>query len=218
MTPTNQRWMMWGAVAAACVVALWFWPLFHIVRLDQVEQDAAAAEAESFEPAVFVERFWDEELIPAAARAVDAQKLLAAIQSDRAVARKSYGRSVGLSSVYYYFIAGSGRVVEVDKNSVGLAVESGANEVQVTLETGPLFGNAIRDGTGLLDVNDFNNSQAFNAISSEINRRVEAEVLPRLREIAKIGAPIRFVGCAQITDEDADLMPLRVVPLVVEAP
>ena len=31
------------------------------------------------------------------------------------------------------------------------------------IETGHIFGNAVRDGTGLLDVNDYPNSQEFNA-------------------------------------------------------
>lgn len=52
------------------------------------------------------------------------------------------------------------------------------------LETGPVFGNVLRDGTGLLDVNDFPNSQDFNALSSEINRRVEEQVLLRSRLVA----------------------------------
>ena len=110
---------------------------------------------------------------------------------------------------------GSESCVSVEKNSIGLAVRDGYEEVEVRLETGPVFGNVLRDGTGLLDVNDFPNSQDFNALSSEINRRVEEQVLPTLRLVA-IGDSVHFVGCAEIMDEAADLKPLRVVPFIAE--
>jgi hypothetical protein len=41
-------------------------------------------------------------------------------------------------------------------------------------------------------------------------------VLPQLREKAKVGAIVRFVGCAEVNDESTDLQPLRVIPIQVE--
>jgi predicted lipoprotein len=215
VTRGRRRWFIGSAVAAGTAVLLYFLPLFHVVPLDVARQRAAEA---AFDPAAFVERFWTERLIPEAARAVDAAALLPAVQKDRQAARRTYGRSVGLGGVYYYFVAGVGRVVSVERNTVGLALHEGQEQVQVTLEAGPIFGNAVRDGTGLLDVNDFPNSQDFNALSAEINRRIEQDVLPCLRNMAAVGARIRFVGCTEIMDEDTDLNPLRIVPFLVEAP
>ena len=217
MNSSKQRWVIRGTIAAACVGALWFWPLFHIVPLEQAKQESLAADAEYFDPAVLVEKFCFEQLILSETRAVDAQKLIAAIQEDHAKARKTHGRSVGLSSAYYYFISGTGRVARVERNAVALVIRQDADDAEVLLETGPVFGNAVRDGTGLLDVNDYANSQDFNRISSEINRRIEAQVLPTLREDAEVGVTVRFVGCVQVTDETTDLSPLRVVPFIVEA-
>lgn len=214
---SKQRWVIRGSAATACVVVLWFWPLFHIVPLEQAKQESEAAEAESFEPTAFVDRFWVEQLIPAEVHAVDALELIATIREDHEAARKTHGRSVGLSSTYYYFVSGTGRVARVERNSVTLAIEQDADVAEVLLETGPIFGNAVRDGTGLLDVNDYANSQDFNAISSEINRRIEADVLPTLREAAKVGSTVRFAGCVQVSDETTDLSPLRVVPFIAEA-
>jgi len=207
--------MIGATVAAGTAVLLYFLPLFHVVPLDRAKQSVAGA---AFDPAAFVDRFWTERLIPGAARAVDATELVAAVQEDRQSARRTHGRSVGMGRVYYYFVAGTGRVVSVEKNHVGLSLHDGQTQVQVSLETGNIFGNAVRDGTGLLNVNDFPNSQDFNALSSEINGRVEQQVLPALRKMAAVGATVRFVGCAEIMDEDTDLHPLRIVPFIVEAP
>jgi predicted lipoprotein len=193
-------------------VLVYFFPLFHVVPLRQAGQ--RAARAQPFDPVAFVDRFWAGRLIPGATRAVDAAELVAVVHRDRQSARREYGRSVGLGGVYYYFVKGIGRVVSVEKDSVGLSLGDGQSQVQVSLQAGNIFGNAVRDGTGLLNVNDFPNSQDFNALSSEINRRIEQQVLPGLRKRAVVGATVRFVGCAEIMDEDMDLHPLRIVPFI----
>ncbi|MGA2797137.1 MAG: DUF2291 domain-containing protein [Thermoguttaceae bacterium] len=214
---------MWGrrqliiaaVVTGGLAMLLYFLPLFQIVPLDRIGQRAAGT---AFDPASFVDRFWTERLIPGANGAVDAAKLISAVQQDRRAARRAYGRSVGLGDVYYYFVAGTGRVVSVEKDSVVLSLRDGQPQVQVSLQTGNIVGNAVRDGTGLLNVNDFPNSQDFNALSSEINRRIEQQVLPALRKMAAAGVTVRFVGCTEIMDEETDLPQLRIVPFFVEAP
>ena len=205
-----------GAAAAVGTAALLYcFPLFHVVSLDQAEQSSAAAE---FDPVAFVEKFWTDQLIPGAAQATDAAELLAIVKENPEAARQAHGRSVGLGHVYYYFVAGSGRIVSVEKNRVGLSLRDGHEKAQVSLEAGNIFGNAVRDGTGLLDVNDFANSRDFNALSAEINGRIERHVLPTLRDNAAVGKTVRFVGCAEIMDEQTDLDPLPIVPFIVEMP
>ena len=215
MTRARRRAITGAALIAGMALLVYFFPLFHVVPLRQAGPRAAGA---AFDAVAFVDRFWTERLTPAAARAVDAAELVAAVEKDRKSARLTHGRSVGLGDTYYYFVAGTGRVVSVGKDSVVLSLRDGPPPVRVSLETGNVFGNAVRDGTGLLSVNDFPNSQDFNAVSSEINRRIEQQVLPELRKRATAGATLRFVGCAEVADEDTDLHPLRVVPFIVAAP
>ncbi|QDT03690.1 hypothetical protein K227x_20740 [Rubripirellula lacrimiformis] len=217
MTGSRRRWA-WGVGIAAGTAGLLSWmPLFHVVpfpRGDAPQQSSAAA---TFDPVAFVDEFWTTRLIPGSDGAVDALELVSIIQQDHHSARKTHGHSVGLGSTYYYFIAGTGNVVSVDKNSIGLSLQEDQTQIPLVLETGNIFGNAVRDGTGLLDVNGFANSQDFNSVSSQINGRIETNVLPGLRKIAKPGVKLRFVGCVEITDEDTDLKPLRVVPFIIEA-
>lgn len=50
-------------------------------------------------------------------------------------------------------------------------------------------------------------------ISAALNHIVETRGLPKLREPAKIGAKIYFVGGAEVADEASDLKPLKVIPI-----
>jgi predicted lipoprotein len=191
---------------------IWF-PLFHIVPLKTAAAEKVAA---TFNAAQFAETFWTNQLLASFDKSVKAETLLSAIQSDPAAAKKKFSRSVGLSEGYFYFVSGSGRVLAVSDDEVSLAVTDGGTNAEVSLQTGLIFGNAIRDGTGLLNASDYPNSQDFNDISAALNHIVETRVLPKLREQAKVGAKISFAGCAEVDDEATDLKPLKVIPIQAE--
>ncbi|TAK93997.1 MAG: DUF2291 family protein [Verrucomicrobia bacterium] len=205
-----KRLFPWLILIVATAGICWRFPLFHVVSLKRATEEKAAA---TFNPATFAEKFWSEKLLKSLDQAAKADELLSAIQANPAEAKKKFSRSVGVSESYTYFVSGKGRVVTVSEDEIALAVTAGATNAEVALQTGLLFGNAVRDGTGLLNVNDYPNSQDFNAISEALNQLVETRVQPKLREVAKAGATIRFVGCAEVNDESTDLKPLKVVPI-----
>lgn len=188
-------------------------PLFHLVSLKQEQGRQAAAE---FNATNFAASFWNEKLLKSLDRAADAGQVLAALATDPQKARTQFGRTLGVSSSTLFFLRGTGHVVSVTKNGVSLALKDGDGPADILLPTGLLFGNAVRDGTGLLDASAFPNSQNFNDLSSELNRIVETTLLPQLREQAKVGAKISFAGCAELGDEDTDVKPVKVIPVSVK--
>jgi len=211
--PKSRRLVWVGLLVGACVL-LYFLPPFHVVPLEAARSEA---EAGVFDAAAFVETFWEDRLLKSADSAVDAGELLAAFEADPTDAVQRFGHRLGLSGSSSYFVSGSGHIFEIEDGNVTIALQDEGGAA-VVIETGPLFGNAVRDGSGLLDVSDFPNSQDFNALSSEINRRVEERVFPLLRETAAIGVAVRFIGGVEIADVEKDVPPLRLVPVVVEFP
>lgn len=207
-----KRFAAWLATVAVLAALLWRFPPVHFVPLKKAEAQAAG----SFDPDRLAETFWTNRLLPSVDKATDAAVLCASIRMDAAAAKKKFSRSVGMGTDYFYFLRGTGRVVAVDADAVSLAVSPAATNAEIALQAGMVFGDAVRDGTGLLNVNDFPNSQDFNGISSALNHRVETQVLPKLREQAKLGATLSFAGCAEVSDEDSDLRPLKVVPVLVD--
>ena len=210
-----MRWTGWLLAIAVVAGLCWRFPLFHVVPLDRAAKEKQAA---VFDPAEFATRFWNEKLLKFLDSAVPADELVTMIQADATAAKQRFSRSVGVSESYTYFLRGQGRVVTVSDDEILLALTPGATNAEVSLQAGLLFGNAVRDGTGLLSVNDYPNSQDFNAISESLNRIIEERVQPKLRELGKVGALLRFAGCAEVNDESADLKPLKVVPVLAETP
>jgi predicted lipoprotein len=189
----------------------WRYPPIRIVKLADAQ---AARQEQTFDAAAFAGKFWDEQLTRELENAADAKEVAAAIDQDPKTVREKYGRSVGVSRSYFLFLRGEGVVVSADKRRVGLALKKG-QDPDVALLVGPVFGNAVRDATGLLNASDFPNSQHFNEISQELNKLVEARVLPALMKDATAGERVQFVGCAEVRSEPGDLRPLKVVPLSI---
>ncbi|HEX5789493.1 MAG TPA: DUF2291 family protein [Woeseiaceae bacterium] len=212
-----SRWTPWVAGAAVLAVLVWVMPLVRIVPLEATREQSAVA---VFDPAARAAEFWTGPLQAAAADAVDAAELLGALADDPAAAAARYGHRLGLATMSSYLVAGEGTIVSVDARSVAISLDDDqdpGNDAEVVIELGPVFGNAIRDGSGLLDVSDFPNAQDFNALSAEINRRVEEEVLPALAAGAEAGRAVRFAGGVEVADA-SELPVLRVVPFRVEFP
>lgn len=197
-------------------VGLFWWvcPPVHVVPLETGRQRRAG---DRFDAEAFVEEFWERRLLPAEAQAIRAEVLLGLLQTRPEEALERYGRRLGLSRSTCFLVSGQGTVVTVDEAAVSLALEPGG-PVAVVIGLGPVFGNTLRDGSGLLDVNEFPNSQDFNAISAALNRRVEERVLPLLKAGAVPGRTVAFAGCAEIHDPRRELFPLRVVPFQIRFP
>ena len=197
------------ALALLCVV----FPPFHVRSLKAVREAQASKQ---FNAAEFAAQFWTEQLLPAASQASDAGEVLEKINTDLKSVREQFGRTVGVGSSYYLFLRGDGRVVSADENSVGLSLKPEGDETQIVIELGFVFGNAVRDATGLVKASSYPNAQEFNDISAALNSLVETNVLPRLQQVAKVGSRVQFVGCAEVSDEDMDLKPLKLVPIEVK--
>lgn len=204
--------LRWGIFISILIVLCWLFPLFHVVLLKTAAEKVAA----TFDATQFAEVFWTNQLLASLDKAVPTEKLLPAIQSDAAAAKKKFSRNVGLGENYFYFLRGEGKIISISDDEISLAVTENSTNAEIILGTGLVFGDAIRDGTGLLNASDYANSQDFNDISAALNHIVETRVLPKLREQAKVGAKISFVGCTEVDDESTDLKPLKVIPIQTE--
>lgn len=213
-----------AVIAVAGTLTLWFFPLFHVVPLPPPaapsatpgraasENSPAAAGATSadaapavaaFDPVSAAAKIWKNDLPAAAAtHAVELAILAPALRANPEAAKKQFAHAADLGTAYY-FVRGTGKVVARERNTLRIAPD-GASAETVALRLGPVFGNAVRDGCGLLDVNSFPGLAEFNALSAELNALVEKNVLPPLREKAVVGAVVSFAGCAEAPESAPD--------------
>lgn len=203
----SRGWRIAAIWVLAIVVFCWLLPPFHIRPLD-ARSSGASAEGAALDAAQSARKLWDQ-LVSTQDRAVDVTTLLTALKSDPRAAEQSHGRRIGHGGPAFYFVRGTGRVVESTRK--GVVLEIAGHATRVVLITGPVFGNSLRDATPLVEIGDFDSFQ-FNALSTELNLLSERQVQPRLADLNQPGASIRFVGGARIARRGGAL---EVVPIDV---
>ncbi len=203
----------WFAAIVLLTVTAYLFPLFHIHKLDEIVRKR---KMETFNPKTFSQEFWNNHLLPSREKAVSVEKLIPLIKTNPEKAKTEFSNTVGIGSVYYYYLRGSGYVKSIEKDHVTIVLQKDSSKPDVRIQTGKIFGNAIRNGCNLLNVSDFPNSQEFNQISMQLNQIVENEVLPPFNQNVSIGDGVHFVGCCEVLDEKTDLHPLNLVPIFLE--
>lgn len=204
MAASNERTVPRAAVgfvlAGVVLAFVWAFPLFHVVPIagpssrGSVDVNGSIA----FDPVATAAKLWAHELPAAGQRAVEVKTIVGLLRNSPAEAKKKYAKARGLGAAYY-FVRGTGKVVARDKNYLRVATETPESAI-VALRIGPIFGNTVRDGCGLLDVNAFPGLQDFNALAADLNALVEKNVLPILREQGNVGATVDFTGCAEVPE------------------
>ena len=76
-----------------------------------------------------------------------------------------------------------------------------------------IFGNAVRDASGAIDINTFSNSMDFNNVSAEINRIIREKVIPPFRCKVKKGDRVEFTGAIELNQEHLKLDRIEVIPV-----
>jgi predicted lipoprotein len=185
----------------------------YFERLDKAKEQA---ERKTFDPEEYARDFWDNKLMKNLDRAMDAQTLLELLNTDIKKARDKYGRTLGISSVCCFLLSGQGTVISMSKDGVFVSMEAPRSDPDIIIATSYIFGNAIRDASGLVDADQFPNSRDFNNISEQINKIVATRVIPPFLEKVEKGVTVRFVGAAEVSEDEPKIHPLYVIPILLE--
>ena len=195
----------------AAAVALYVFPPFHVRPIQRAVE--AVATPGAIDVPRFAQNFWSQKLVAPAVRPVDAHLLVAALKDNPVTAMKKYGHRAGIGGKAYFLVAGEGRVTSVDERGVWFDVTA-ANAIPLLLITGPVFGNALRDVTGLLPIADFSPFD-FNALGAELNRLAETRAQPELLNGVSEGSTLAFIAAGEFDDATTEQPILKLVPIRV---
>ena len=161
-------------------------------------QKAAANEA--FDAKAFVEGGWAGKIEPELVRdAVDVREVVAALKKEQEAAERKYGRRQDETALFNFIVKGRETIKAVNTESAAgyveltLADSSGGDTVKVQI--GPVIkSSAVRDVLSFIHFGDFVNQLDFANISKAINFHVRDQVVAGIREKAKAGKHLAFVG------------------------
>lgn len=142
--------------------------------------------------------------------AIDVTEFLSQISEDLDGYTEQYGKRLGISDAYNFILQGTGTVSSIEEEYVTLIIE---NEKSIHIATDFIFGNAIRDGSAMADIGEYQNTMDFNSISVELNNIVREEIVPPFVKEVAIGDVVFFKGAVTVDITDPRLDSLKIIPL-----
>ncbi len=195
-----------GILAAILVIYL-------SLDIQNLEKHRTASATIKFSATDFAARFWDESLPLSIVEAPQINDVLKMLNENPQKAFESFGKKLGISKTDYFMVNGKGKIEQVAEEYIVLTLNENA---KIKIATDFIYGNAVRDGSGKVNIDDFLNMTDFNAASVEINKLVKEKVVSRLRKSASAGQMLEFAGAFEIKEENFDLSSILVFPVSVK--
>ena len=192
-----------GIIAVLLVV-------YFSLDIENLQKHQASTTKKTFDATEYAARFWKDDLPKSIADATPVTSLLKSLEDDPQNAFKQYGRKLGISTTYYFMVKGKGIIQSVKDDYLEVAVGDNTN---IRVATGFIFGNAVRDGSGQVNINNFLNMTDFNNVSIAIDKLVKEKVVSRLRKAAAKGKQLDFAGATEIQEDQVNLDSLRIIPV-----
>lgn len=187
--------------------------LFFSFRIEKLDEYKAAKSIKVFDAADYAQDVWLNKIPAVINDAPEIGSLLELLKTNKEKAFEDFGKKLGISKTWYFMAKGEGVVDSVMEES--LRIDIGQNN-KIQLATSFIFGNAVRDASGAVNIDDFINMTDFNNVSVALNKLVKEKVANDLKNSAKPGTKLQFAGAIEVNEENTDLNAIRVIPVAVK--
>jgi predicted lipoprotein len=181
--------------------------------IQNLEKHRAANVPQNFNATDYAEKFWNDSLPVSVANAAQIGEVMKLLNENPEVAFRKYGHQLGISKTWYFMLKGKGRIEKVDPEFLLLALDENS---KIKIATDFIYGNAVRDGSGKVNIDFFLNMTDFNAVSVAINKLVRDKVVSRLKKTAEAGQSLEFAGAIEVNEENIDLSDIQILPVKVK--
>lgn len=172
--------------------------------------------AQKFDPVSFSKKLWQEKFPAKMDSAIELPALISAIATDKEDAFRQFTHALAIGNYRYALVKASLQVTAVKEDEVLAVVQTGDSVLQVKLATEFIYGNAVRDASGLIRVADFPNSADLNGISEELNRIVRSSVIPAAKNQTRAGDKLEVVAALELNKEHLHWQGIELYPVRIQ--
>jgi len=186
------------------------------IKVEKLDEVRARTDEGKFDAVTFAEDFWNKDLIPNLNSAIEVNKLIGLLETNPKEAFENYSKALGIGNIRFFMIRGEGEIRKVGNDDLTVLIKTDSTNHVLQIETEYIFGNAVRDASGRVDLQNFEQTSDFNNVSAEINLLIRQKVLPIIDKNAQVGKRISFVGAIELNRELNEFKNLEVIPVKVE--
>lgn len=186
--------------------------IYNSVYFRPLDETPSKGKEIAFDAKSFVDGIWKKDLLNVYDSAIDLTTLLAQLRENPEQTFAREAQALGIGNIGYFKVKGEGSVLQVNENNV--LVNVGGEVVEIEMEF--IFGNAVRDASGLIQANDYDKTADFNSISESINERIRKDVVPEFRAKVAKGNKVIFTGALELNKAHLDLSQPEVIPVSIQ--
>jgi hypothetical protein len=170
---------------------------YHSVYFKKLSE-VRAQEGKAFDYQAFADSLYYQDMLKKDV-SIGLPELLTAIKTDVEGAFAKYGNRLGIGNSAYFMVKCSGSINAINEDAILLKTEPSGD---VSINTTYIFGNALRDASGLVKLTDFKTNAEFNKVSEALNALIRKKVIPPLKEGLKLGDEIEVIGAVKLSKKD----------------
>ncbi|MFT4664543.1 MAG: putative lipoprotein [Saprospiraceae bacterium] len=181
--------------------------VYYSVNLKKLDEVKAGYIEKEFDVETYALEFWDTKLQDAINESIDINLIINGLKSNPENTFETYAQQLGISKVHHFMVKGNGVINAITEEYMEVSVDEGS----VNIATEFIFGNSVRDSSGKVNINEFENLMDFNMVSVAINKQIRENIIPQLVGRAIIGQKIEFVGAVEVNEENMENLILRII-------
>lgn len=198
-------------IVPAVLIAFLGYHSVYIKKLSAMKQPGDR----TFDAALFARQLWAEKMQAKLDSAPALGLLMQEVTADREAGLKKYSHALGIGNYRFSLVQVNAVVTDVKEDEIDIRIPAGDSVLAAVLATEFIYGNAIRDASGLVDIRDFPNTNELNAVSEELNKIVRITVLPSFVTSVKKNDRLVITAAIELNKEHIkwnglELLPLRV--------
>ncbi|TDD93481.1 DUF2291 family protein [Flavobacterium cellulosilyticum] len=186
------------------IVALLGYKSVYFKKLSAVKN----AQKENFDFKAFVDSIYFKGILKSK-KNIALTDLISLVQTNSEMAFKEHGNRLGIGNSAFFMIESTGKIFDIKDGVYTIADKK--NGI-IYIDTKYIFGNAIRDASGLVKLTDFKTNSQFNKVSESLNDIIRNEVIPKAIKTIKIGDSIAFSGAIKLRKNQNLFKDIIVIP------
>ena len=185
--------------------------VFFSIRIKPL--DSRMQQETTFDIAAYVDDFFRDSLPGRIDQALEVCVLFSHLSVGNDADWEQHGHRPTIGSRYYFLTVGTGIVEQVEESFVVLNMIGADMPCTVRIATEYIFGNAVRDASGVIQLEDLDDLTTFNRISEIINERIRTQVLPPFVNAVQLNDTVFVAGACSINKRLMDTTAVELVPI-----